>query len=145
MKQAALNLMRVAGAFSMLRLINRGRALILTYHRFSEQEDGVNTSASAFAEQLDFLAAHYRVVPLAELVEQLNGPGAKSSRLAAITIDDGYRDAYEIAYPLLRRAGLPATVFVVTEFLEGRLWLWTDKLRYLALSAPEQELLATIN
>jgi peptidoglycan/xylan/chitin deacetylase (PgdA/CDA1 family) len=58
--------------------------------------------------------------------------------LAAITIDDGYRDAYEIAFPILRRHCAPATVFVVTEFVNGTTWLWTDKPRYLtALAAPQ--------
>src|SRR5262249_9828522 len=58
---------------------------------------------------------------------------------AAITIDDGYRDAYEIAFPILRKHCAPATVFVVTEFVEGAAWLWTGKPRYLtALADPQR-------
>ncbi|HEV2665352.1 MAG TPA: polysaccharide deacetylase family protein, partial [Blastocatellia bacterium] len=59
-------------------------------------------------------------------------------RLAAITIDDGYRDVYEIAFPILRKHRAPATVFVVTKFVEGTTWLWTDKPRYLTAAAAEQ-------
>jgi peptidoglycan/xylan/chitin deacetylase (PgdA/CDA1 family) len=144
MKRAALNLMRVAGAFAMFRMINRRRPLILTYHRFSETEDETSTSAAAFDQQLAYLTAHYRLIPLSSLIEQLNGKGAPPGT-AAITIDDGYRDSYEIAFPLLRHYGVPATVYVVTEFTEGRIWLWTDKMRYLTSRAVSQEATTTID
>ena len=140
MKRAVLNMMRLTGAFAMLRLLNRNRALILTYHRFSRKNDGVSTSAAAFSEQLAYLNAHYRVVPLPQLVELVRGGGTFPERLAAITIDDGYRDAYEIAFPLLRRYGMPATLYVVTQFVEGRLWLWTDKIRFLLSQTGSPEL-----
>jgi peptidoglycan/xylan/chitin deacetylase (PgdA/CDA1 family) len=156
MKEAALNLMRVAGAFAMFRLINRRRGLILTYHRFSKKEDGVSTSAAAFEEQLAYLTANYRLVPLSQMVEHLDGrgeappglPSGSASRLpsglpsglVAITIDDGYRDAYEIAFPLLRRYGVPATLYVVTEFVERRAWLWTDRMRFLTARTESKEL-----
>ncbi len=144
MKQAALNLMRVTGAFAIFRLINRSRPLILTYHRFSERGDETSTSAAAFDEQLAYLTAHYRITPLSQLVEQLNGKGAPPGT-AAITIDDGYRDAYEIAFPILKRYGAPATIYAVTEFVERRIWLWTDKMRFLTLQAASQELTTTID
>jgi peptidoglycan/xylan/chitin deacetylase (PgdA/CDA1 family) len=145
MKEAALNLMRVAGAFAMFRLINRRRGLILTYHRFSKKEDGVSTSAAAFEEQLAYLTANYRLVPLSQMVEHLDGrgeapPGPSSGSpsglpagLVAITIDDGYQDAYEIAFPLL-------TLYVVTEFVDRRAWLWTDKMRFLTARTESKAL-----
>ncbi len=145
MKQAALNLIRVSGAFAMLRLLNRHSALILTYHRFCHKNDGAGTPASAFSEQLAYLRSHYHIVPLSEIVEQLSSRGELRPGLAAITIDDGYRDAYEIAYPLLRRYRMPATLYVVTEFIERRAWLWTDKMRFITGLARPQELLTTIN
>src|SRR5262249_7436196 len=85
------------------------------------------------------LAAHYTLVPLSQLADCLRKREIPPS-LAAITIDDGYRDAYEIAFPILRKHCAPATVFVVTEFVEGTTWLWTDKARYLKLLAAPQEI-----
>jgi peptidoglycan/xylan/chitin deacetylase (PgdA/CDA1 family) len=137
MKGSVLNLLYGAGAFAPFRWASRGQALILTYHRFSERDGEAPISARAFAEQVEYLAAHYTLVPLSQLAECLRNREA-SPRLASITIDDGYRDAYEIAFPILRKHRAPATVFVVTEFVGGAAWLWTDKPRYLtALAAPQ--------
>jgi peptidoglycan/xylan/chitin deacetylase (PgdA/CDA1 family) len=136
MKESVLNLLRITGAFAPFRWAHRGQALICSYHRFSEREGGAPISARAFAEQVKYLAAHYSLVPLSRLANFMRKREIPPN-LAAITIDDGYRDAYEIAFPILRKYGAPATVFVVTEFVEGTTWLWTDKPRYLIeLAAP---------
>jgi len=137
MKGTILNLLRITGAFAPFRWAHRHQALIITYHRLSEREGGARISARAFAEQVEYLAAHYTLVPLSRLAACLR-KRELPPRLAAITIDDGYRDAYEIAFPILRKHCAPATVFVVTEFVEGTAWLWTDKARYLAAGAAAQ-------
>ncbi|HEU0175684.1 MAG TPA: polysaccharide deacetylase family protein [Blastocatellia bacterium] len=141
-KQSLLDLIRVSGAFDLMRLISQRRALILTYHRFSADEgegDG-KTPACQFAKQLEYLTAYYDVVPLSRMVERITARAPLPSRMAAITIDDGYRDAYEIAYPLLRRYGVSATLFVVTEFANRQAWIWTDKTRFLTQQAAPQRL-----
>lgn len=142
MKQTVLNLMQATGAFAPFRQAHRRQALVLTYHRFSEREDGARISARAFAEQLDYLTAHYTVVPLSHLAEQVASGQPLPPGLAAVTIDDGYWDSYEIAFPLLRQRGIPATVFAVTEFVDRQTWLWTDQARYLADSVSPKKLAA---
>ncbi len=145
-KLALLNLLLASGAFELTRMINRRRALILMYHRFGsgggEARGGAaeKTPAKIFAEQLEYLTRRYRVVPLSQLAESVSRQERAASRLAAITIDDGYRDAYEIAYPLLRRFKTPATLFVPTDFIDRRGWIWTDKARFLTWQAAAQRL-----
>ncbi len=145
-KQSLLNLMQMTGAFDLMRLISRHRALILTYHRFRAEghDDGEKTSAREFARQLEYLTEHYKVVPLSRIVEHLQQREPLPSRLAAITIDDGYLDAYEVAYPLLRRYGVTASLFVVTEFADRKSWIWTDKARFLTRQAAPQWLTTKI-
>lgn len=137
-KQTILNVMMKAGAFDLMRIVHRNSALILTYHRFGERVEDGRTAPAAFVEQLAYLSTHYRIVPLTKMIEHLSNPEPLPARLAAITIDDGYTDSYEIAYPLLRRYGAPATIYVVSDFMDGKDWLWTDKARYLALNASSQ-------
>jgi peptidoglycan/xylan/chitin deacetylase (PgdA/CDA1 family) len=145
MKQGLLQMMSVTGMFDLFRLLNRNRALILTYHRFSANGYGEHTSAAAFNEQLAYLKAHYQVVPLSRIVERLSVNGSLPPGMAAITIDDGYSDSYEIAYPLLKRYGVPATIFLVTDFVERYVWMWTDKIRYITAQACPQGLAITID
>jgi peptidoglycan/xylan/chitin deacetylase (PgdA/CDA1 family) len=149
-KQASLNLLRASGAFDLMRLAHRRHALILTYHRFSSDGEGAacgtpswvvdKTPAKVFAEQLEYLTKRYNIVPLSRLAESIGRREQPPARLAAITIDDGYRDAYEIAYPLLRRFGAPATLFVPSDFIDQRAWIWTDKARFLTRRAVSQRL-----
>lgn len=145
MKQAMLNLLMTAGVFAPFRFANRRKALVLTYHRFSERDGSAATSARGFCKQLDYLKAHYEIVPLAFLAARLANNQPLPTGVAAITIDDGYEDAYEIAFPILREHQATATLFVVTDFLDRKAWMWPDKLRYLMAHAPCEAFDVTIH
>lgn len=144
MKKVALNLMRAAGAFALFRIANRSRALIVTYHRFSRDGGGGTISARQFQQHVEYLATHYRLMPLSRLAADLRAGHAITPGTAIITIDDGYRDAYEIATPILRRFKAPATLFVVTDFVDRKGWMWTDKTRFLTAHARTSKLDARI-
>jgi peptidoglycan/xylan/chitin deacetylase (PgdA/CDA1 family) len=143
-KQTVLNLMRVAGAFAPFRLANRAKILILTYHRFSQEEEPDKTSARAFAEHLEYLTQHYRVLPLSQIADCLATGKTLPPFTAALTIDDGYRDSYEVAFPLLLKYRVPATLYVATDFVGRKAWLWTDKLRYLTACTTAEEAVAVL-
>jgi peptidoglycan/xylan/chitin deacetylase (PgdA/CDA1 family) len=65
----------------------------------------------------------YRVISLDELTERLRAHRLPDRRSVVLTIDDGYRDNLEIARPILRRHGFPATLFAVSGTLgHGNLW-----------------------
>jgi peptidoglycan/xylan/chitin deacetylase (PgdA/CDA1 family) len=110
------------------------------YHRFSEGGDAFSTSARAFRQQLEYMRAHYTLTTVSQLAAYLREGEEAPSSLAAITIDDGFSDAYEIAFPLLKRHGVPATVFVVTDFVDQRSWIWTDKTRFLTFHSRVERL-----
>jgi len=62
------------------------------------------------------------------------------SNAVVITIDDGYSDSFEIAFPLLKRFDLPATVYAVTDFLDGKCWLWTDLMRFILSNTKNENI-----
>jgi peptidoglycan/xylan/chitin deacetylase (PgdA/CDA1 family) len=67
---------------------------------------------------MEYLARNgYTVIPLKRLARFLQGKEPLPAKTVAITIDDGYRSTYEIAYPILRKFGFPATVFLYTDFV----------------------------
>ena len=136
MKRKLLTILRRCGVFASFRYLNKTKVLIVTYHRFSKLENGRSTAAAAFAEQLDYLKTYYSVLSLTELESCLNKRKPLPENAAAVTIDDGFHDAYEIAFPLLRERAMPATLFVITGFVDQKIWLWTDKLRYLISHLP---------
>ncbi len=76
-----------------------------------------------FKFQMSYLkAAGFEVVPLTDIAEVAR-KGGSGKRLVALTFDDGYRDFYENAFPVLKKYGLPSTVFVVSD-LVGKENVW---------------------
>jgi len=91
---------------------------ILCYHSVDPAWESPLASRPAELEaHCRWLARHRTVVPLAEAVTRLDRSGRLPSGLAAITFDDGFTGVLEHALPVLRRHGLPATVFLVAQTL----------------------------
>ncbi len=93
------------------------------YHSISGGRSALKISPSLFAEQVDWLRANARVVPLDEVADLLAGGRPLPDRAVVLTFDDGFADFYTDAAPILRRANLPATVFLTTGFC-GRTNRW---------------------
>jgi len=94
---------------------------VLCYHRFGRERGKMVLTPDSFAAQLEYLARNdYRVVRLADLLEFLEGRRALPKRAVVITIDDGYASSHSIAFPILKRHGFPATVFVYTDYVGSR-------------------------
>ena len=104
---------------------DQSRLPVLMYHSISEgSEDGVpayyrtSTSARAFAEQMELLSAEgFKAVTLREARELLKRGGAVGGKIVAITFDDGFRDFYTQAFPVLKQHGFSATMFLPTAFI----------------------------
>ena len=100
---------------------------ILCYHRFGDHSDRMEVSESQFREQLNYLKEHdYRVVPMADLLRYIRGDGSLPKRAVVLTIDDGHRSAYRIAYPLLKEFGFPATLFIYSDYINNGGLRWRE-------------------
>lgn len=93
--------------------------LILTYHDFTiEEGSSYDMNIVEFEKQMDYLAAHnYSVISLSELLKELKG-GQLPPKPVVITIDDGFKSNYTLAYPVLKKYNFPATLFIYTNFIE---------------------------
>ncbi len=97
---------------------------ILMYHSISDPGDcgrhpyfATSTSPAVFAQHMRLLAEHrYTTVDLADAVNVIADPQATINRQVVITFDDGYRDFFTTAFPILREYGFKATVFIVSGF-----------------------------
>ncbi len=112
---------------ALLRLKVRN-VQILTYHRVNDEGDAFfpGVPVRAFAEQMDYLAHRCNVLPLGEAVARLLDRDVPENAVV-VTFDDGYRDNYLNAFPILRRLSLPATVFLATDAIGGSAPLWHDR------------------
>jgi peptidoglycan/xylan/chitin deacetylase (PgdA/CDA1 family) len=92
---------------------------VLCYHRFGTRGGSrLNVTAAAFEAQMDYLARNgFTVVPMARLAGFLDGKAALPPKTVVITIDDGYKSSFEIAWPILRKFGFPATVYLYSDFV----------------------------
>jgi peptidoglycan/xylan/chitin deacetylase (PgdA/CDA1 family) len=115
------------------------------YHNFSPQADTSAVGVALMREHLAYLGRNFQIVPLAYIVAQVQSRKPLDRRLVALTIDDGRRNCYEFLFPLLKEFNLPATFFVVSSFIRGEDWIWTDKVLWLSEQSPRPEELASDN
>jgi peptidoglycan/xylan/chitin deacetylase (PgdA/CDA1 family) len=101
------------------------RLLVLGWHRVDSLGGGVSTRRDVFERQLDVLDEWgATVLPLAEATAQLDS-GRLPERATCLTFDDGYASTVDTAWPLLRKRNYAATMFVVTDYLNGdRYFQW---------------------
>ncbi|HXI39059.1 MAG TPA: polysaccharide deacetylase family protein [Bryobacteraceae bacterium] len=112
---------KVVGALSGYKRM----PVVIGYHRVIEDFassaemsiPSMLVSVRMLERQLDWIGRRFQFVSLDELGARLDAGDSLNKRIAAITFDDGYRDFYSHALPLLKKKGIPAAVFVVTDLV----------------------------
>ena len=122
LKSAAAAALHHGGGLAAVRWFNRQGLRILMYHRFSDR--------SALARQCAHIRRHYEPVGMAAVSDWLHAGRTLPPYALAVTVDDGYSDFQEAGYPVFAEYGIPVTLFLVTDFLDGKSWLWFDRMVY---------------
>jgi len=95
-------------------------------------------SPATLAMHLEIVKEYFTLIHLDEWLERVNAGRAVPSLACAITFDDGWRDNYEYAFPILRGAGAPATIYLVTDMVGEGYSFWPNTLaRYLGAGAAD--------
>lgn len=111
-----------------------GTLRVLVYHRVADRSAArgdpqvLSATPAAFAEQMGYLARHYAPISAHQAVAALRGEAVLPPRAVLVTFDDGYRDFRTHAWPVLKRHGIPALLFVATGFPGGPRAFWWDEL-----------------
>lgn len=127
-------LLALPGFEKMCRVLTKRHVRVLMYHRFTRDpmRDPRHMPLAVLERHLDYLSQHFDVLCPDEQLDREKGGGNGATRPGVvITVDDGYRDFYEMAYPALRQRAMKATLFVTTSFVDGRTWMWWDKVSYM--------------
>jgi len=134
-KSALKRLLYAGGVLSRYHhLRNRSVLTVAMFHRVLVPEDPRWEDAAAewtlsskvFESCLEFFEKHYTIVSLHDVRSALLAGGSLPPRSLLLTFDDGYADNEEYALPILRRRGLPAVVFVASDFIEQKRRPWTE-------------------
>lgn len=107
----------------------QGRLCILNYHRILEAADPLLASEpdlKTFRWQMQVLADCFNVMRMDQALAAM-ASGRMPPRAVCITFDDGYRSTHDLALPVLREFGFPATVFVTTGFVDSGS-MWNDRI-----------------
>jgi peptidoglycan/xylan/chitin deacetylase (PgdA/CDA1 family) len=100
----------------LLARLGRARAVVLYYHRIGGR-DLLTKPVEEFRRDLIYLSRKYECITLSELCRRLREGKPLKRRMAVVTFDDGYRDNYTVAMPILQEIGIRATFFVSTGFI----------------------------
>jgi peptidoglycan/xylan/chitin deacetylase (PgdA/CDA1 family) len=152
-KDLLASVMDRAGAWGVVRG-GRGTLSILAYHRIYDMGDEarfpfdpelVSATVEDFRWQMQALRRHFTPIALSDVVALMRRGESLPRRAVAVTFDDGHRDNYTHAFPVLREARVPATIFVSTAYLGGRGTFWFDEVAFRLRTMPARTVrLATL-
>jgi peptidoglycan/xylan/chitin deacetylase (PgdA/CDA1 family) len=137
--------------YSLSRLLDK--VAILVYHRVLTEKElrqefiqpGMYVRNDVFEMQMLFLKKHFQILSLQELLDLLKGKKWDNrKRYCVVTFDDGWRDNYLYAFPILQKHGIPATIFLPTALIGTNQRFWPDVLgnlllHYYSADVPEGE------
>jgi len=117
--------------------------VILLYHRIAEEVFdpwSLAVSPAHFSEQMEWIGRNRTVLPLTEFARR-HRERCLASDSVAITFDDGYACNAHVAAPVLRRLGIPATIFLPAEIIEAGHPFWWDELQDIVIDNPASTVL----
>jgi peptidoglycan/xylan/chitin deacetylase (PgdA/CDA1 family) len=139
---------RAIGGFAVARFLTRRAVVIVGWHGVSLEREherfaSLFITPESFRERLAFLGKHYTVIDLDELARQ-HASGQFKPRQVVLTFDDGFENFHQVAVPLLREHSMPATNYIVSEYLETRAANYRMMVRDIVRLAPRRHLDVTL-
>ncbi len=140
LKFALAGLLYYSGAFTLCCLWRQRRSgrkvCVLGLHRVLTEEqlhsanslEGIILHEKTFAAVLEFLGRSFSIISLDSFLRGPKGPGRSAKPRCLLTFDDGWKDNYITALPLLKRFNIPATVFAVAGLIGTERTFWVERL-----------------
>lgn len=117
------------------RKLSRSQVAILAFHRVcpesAREEYLAPMNPENFERQIEYLHRNFRILSLDELVESIQCKKCLPDKAVVVTFDDGYKDNYLYAYPILRKYHIPATIFLITGCVDKGKLFWWDEVAYI--------------
>jgi peptidoglycan/xylan/chitin deacetylase (PgdA/CDA1 family) len=122
-------------AYASLKGLAKSQVIILLYHRVSPDQDNwflaEPLSLQGFEEQVEYFSRTYELLSLDKLAYYIQQRKTLPKKALVITLDDGYKDNYLYAYPILKKHHAPATIFLATGHIGTERLFWYNKAKYI--------------
>lgn len=113
------------------------KAFVLMYHRVVDElvkipspiQPGMYVSKVSFELQMSFLKRHFHIISFEDMISKLDA-GKDITRCCSVTFDDGWKDNYDEAFPILASRGIPATIFLATGYIGTERWFWPEEVSW---------------
>jgi len=153
LKKSIKEIINVIQFCKFLQWLNKKRVIVLMYNGFFDESnpEGIEQYGNRwcgikeFKKQIQYLRRNYNIIRLEQLIDHYTKDEKIPNKAVVITMDDGYKSNYSLAYPLLKQYQTPASIFISTEFVENQEYLWADRLEYTIWKAEIDTLTITIN
>jgi peptidoglycan/xylan/chitin deacetylase (PgdA/CDA1 family) len=146
-RKAISRTMHYLGITRLAHALGNKGVIILAYHRIvspapKDDYNPILASASEkdFQDQMEYLSKNYNVISLERFLKYRQERSLLPRNCAIITFDDGYKDFYKTAYPILKRFSLPATVFISTGAVEKKIVFWWDEVTHIINNTDKKSL-----
>ncbi len=154
MKQAIKKIRQIAASALPKRKLNglpgmtrKASLTVLTYHRILPLNDdrvqyeqpGMYVTPATFKQHLQWLQEHFSIMRLSDWLSAAQHQQALPKHACAITFDDGWLDNYEFAFPALKAAQVPATIFVVENMINSDSDFWPGRLAKLIFAISQTQ------
>ncbi|MGB0010783.1 MAG: polysaccharide deacetylase family protein [Candidatus Sulfotelmatobacter sp.] len=137
MKDFAKKTLVSSGLLRLAASIRGPSAAVLMYHsvlpdpsQWADTYGEIAHSEFVFRAQMELLAREFRPISLDEAIKHIHNGSNLPRRSVVVTFDDGYADNYDVAMPVLNRAGVPATFYVTVDCVENKRLPWPSRLRF---------------
>ena len=151
MKKLVFRVLYSAGVVRLVAWLNRKRVVFICYHGVTERKSrnpedrlGLHIRKDRFRSHLEYLQKHYRVISLGDYLKASRAQQPLPEYSAVITFDDGYRNFYTVAAPLLSERQMPAAMFLIVDRVRrngdpvAATWVDTDDEKYMSWNEIKQ-------
>jgi peptidoglycan/xylan/chitin deacetylase (PgdA/CDA1 family) len=119
------------GMSYLFRSINHYKILILVYHGLTlkkrEFQPWIHLPINVFENQIKYIKKHYNVLKLSEIIKAIKLKKQLPKNSASITFDDGYYNNFSLAFPVLKKYNVPATIYLTTGYIGSKKLLPMDQ------------------
>ena len=130
-KQTIISLAEIAGIFTAVKYAVRNKPVILMYHRFGKDKNDRVMNIDIFEQQIAMLTDKFNIISMSDLIAHQEKRERIPKNSVIITIDDGYSDFYDFAFPILKKYQAPAILYATHNFVDGSSWMWPDKVEHI--------------